>query len=194
MNLAWVLAVSVALGADAFSLAIAIGLVGIPKRLILRLSFLVAFFHVFMPLAGLLAGQTLGLFLGRLAQTLGALVLLGLGGKMVYNVYRPAKESLPFGEARRLLQPRGMPSGVSLSGYGIYALVFSVSLDALSVGFSLGTLGSAIGGTVLIMGTVAGLMTGTGLILGRFLGKRAGERAELLGGLALLLIGVQLFF
>ncbi|WP_206811222.1 manganese efflux pump MntP [Paradesulfitobacterium ferrireducens] len=194
MNLAWVLAVSVALGADAFSLAIAIGLVGISKRMIVRLSVLVAIFHVFMPLIGLVAGQTLGLFLGRLARALGAFILIGLGGKMLYHVLRPTRESAPLAEARRLLQPRGMPPGVSLNGYGIYALGFSVSLDALSVGFSLGTLGSTIVQTVLTMGVVAGLMTGTGLVLGRFLGRRAGERAELFGGLALLLIGVKLFF
>lgn len=68
----------------------------------------------------------------------------------------------------------------------------SVSLDALSVGFSLGTIKADIFLTVISIGAIAGLMTGMGLVLGRILGTWLGDKAELLGGLALFLIGVKL--
>jgi len=71
-------------------------------------------------------------------------------------------------------------------------LAASVSLDALSVGFSLGTIRADIFMTVMIIGIIAGLMTGMGLVLGRIMGTRLGEKAELFGGLALLLIGIKL--
>lgn len=80
MNIAWVVAVAIALGADAFSLSLAIGLSGIKKHMMVRLSLVVAVFHVVMPLGGMMLGQALGSILGRYASIIGALVLIGLGG------------------------------------------------------------------------------------------------------------------
>ncbi|MHB8073549.1 manganese efflux pump MntP [Desulfosporosinus fructosivorans] len=194
MNLAWVVAVAIALGADAFSLSLAIGLAGIRKSMVLRLSFVVAVFHVIMPLSGMILGQASGSILGHYASGIGALVLIGLGGRMVYKVYRPTIERYPLGEARKALFQSNLSTNTSLSGFGIYVLAASVSLDALSVGFSLGTIRADLLISVLIIGVIAGLMTGIGLVLGRVMGTRLGDKAELLGGLALLLIGVKLLF
>ncbi|MDR3584686.1 MAG: manganese efflux pump MntP family protein [Desulfosporosinus sp.] len=194
MNLAWVVAIAIALGADAFSLSLAIGLSGIRKRMMFRLSLVVAIFHVVMPLVGIMLGEASGAILGRYASLIGALVLIGLGGRMLYKVFRPTTEHFPLGEARSALMPNNSATNSSLSGFGIYMFAASVSLDALSVGFSLGTIKTDIFLTVMIIGTVAGLMTGMGLILGRVLGTWLGDKAELLGGLALCLIGVKLLF
>lgn len=194
LNLAWIFALSIALGADAFSLALAIGLVGVGKRMTLKLSLIVALFHVLMPLGGLLLGQTLGVFMGHFARTIGALVLLWLGGRMLFHVWRPDPQYMPLSKARRTINHNQLPAGVSLRGIGLYALAATVSLDALSVGFSLGTVDSQIGLTVLIMGTVAGIMMGSGLVLGRFIGSWLGKRAEALGGLVLVLIGLRMLF
>lgn len=187
--------ISIALGADAFSLALSIGLAGVNKRMIFRLSFLVAIFHIVMPLVGLVAGQTLGILLGRLAKGIGAMVLIWLGGKMLLNIQKPVIKHFAFSQARtEIFHSLKLPSGISLQGFGIYALVASVSLDALSVGFSLGTVESRIGLIVLIIGIIAGVMTASGLILGRIVGTWLGDKAEVLGGLVLVLIGVRLLF
>ena len=58
----------------------------------------------------------------------------------------------------------------------------------------MGTIKTDILITVMIIGATAGLMTGMGLVLGRILGTWLGDKAELFGGLALLLIGVRLLF
>lgn len=194
MNLVWVVAVAIALGADAFSLSMAIGLSGIRKRMMLRLLLVVAVFHVVMPLGGMMLGQALGTILGSFASLMGAFVLIWLGGRMLYKVYRPTTEHFPFGEARDVLLNKNLSTDGSLSGFGIYVFAASVSLDALSVGFSLGTIKTDIFITVMIIGAIAGLMTGMGLVLGRMLGTWLGDKAELLGGLALLLVGVKLLF
>lgn len=194
MNLAWVVAVAIALGTDAFSLSLAIGLAGIRNSMVLRLSLVVAVFHVLMPLGGMLAGQALGSLLGHYAGWLGGLVLIVLGARMLYRVYRPTVEHYPFREARTALFQKNPAPSASLSGVGIYLLAASVSLDALTVGFSLGTIRTDIYITVLIIGLIAGLMTAAGLILGRVMGTRVGDKAELLGGLALVLIGIKLLF
>ncbi|AET70909.1 putative membrane protein [Desulfosporosinus orientis DSM 765] len=192
MNLVWVVAVATALGADAFSLSLAIGLAGIRRSVMARLTLVVAVFHVLMPLGGMMLGQALGSILGQFASLIGALVLLWLGGRMLYSVFRPTTQSFPFREAREALFLNNTGGKGSLEGYGLYVLAASVSLDALSVGFSLGTIRTDIFMTVMIMGLIAGLMTGSGLVLGRIMGTRLGDRAELFGGLALLIIGIKL--
>lgn len=193
MSLTWVVAVAVALGADAFSLSLAIGLTSISKKLVIYLSSVVAVFHILMPLCGMILGQALGSILGQLASGIGAFVLMALGVRILYKIYRPAKEQYSFSEARKVLAHRHSFTE-SLSGWGIYALGASVSLDALSVGFSLGTIKADVFFTVMLIGLTAGLMTGSGLILGRIIGTRLGDKAEMLGGIALFLIGVKLFF
>lgn len=194
MRIGWVITVAIALGADAFSLSLAIGLAGMRKSIMLRLSLVVAVFHVIMPLGGMMLGQALGSLLGRLASGVGALVLIGLGGRMLYKVFRPTIEQFSFREAREVLARKSLSSPLVLQGWGMYGLAASVSLDALSVGFSLGTVEADILLTVMSIGLVAGMMTGIGLILGRIMGTWLGDKAELLGGLALLLIGLKLFF
>ena len=193
LDLAWVVAVAIALGMDAFSLSLAIGLSGIKKPVMLKFILTVAAFHVFMPLCGMVLGQALGNILGRLASMLGALIIVGLGGSMLYKGFRPGPRRFSFAEAQQARLQKKLFRDVSYQGWGLYILAASVSLDALSVGFSLGTFGVHIAITVFLMGLIAGTMTGMGLALGQIVGTRLGDKAELLGGLALFLIGIKLF-
>lgn len=177
MEIAWVIAVSIALGMDAFSFSLALGLLGIRNKMALRLALVVAIFHVFMPLLGLWVGQKLGTLFGDIAVGVGALILFWLGGKMLWG-------ALQGGETKSTVP--------SLKGWGMYGLAGSVSLDALSVGFSLGTFVSKIIPAILIIGLTAGIMTGGGVLLGRRMGTWLGNKAEALGGVILILIGLKM--
>ncbi len=184
------LAVAVALGTDAFSLALGMGLTGLRPR-DFYFPVIVAVFHVFMPLAGMFAGRILGELMGQIAGVLGGVVLLLIGVRTLYNsLQETGMESLSFAAARNLLQKKRKLKGKPLST--LMFLAAGVSVDALSVGFGLGTLGGAIIGAVLVIGLVAGTMTALGLILGRFLGGWTGRWAETAGGLILLLIGLKI--
>lgn len=177
MELAWIIAVSIALGMDAFSFSLALGLLGIHNKTGLRLAIIVAIFHVIMPLIGLWAGQKLGDLFGDIAIGIGAIILLWLGLKMILGSLKKTENK----------------SNISnLKGWGIYVLAGSVSLDALSVGFSLGTFVSNILFAVVSMGLIAGIMTGGGILLGRRAGTWLGNKAEALGGVILLLIGLKM--
>jgi len=178
LELIWIIAVSIALGMDAFSFSLALGMIGIDNKIALRLSVVVAVFHVFMPLLGLWIGQKLGLLFGNVAVGIGAVILLWLGSKMILGAIRGSGE-------------KNIPS---LKGFGIFVLAGSVSLDALSVGFSLGTFVSMILPATLIMGFTAGIMTGGGILLGRRIGTWAGSKAEAVGGGILFLIGLRMAF
>jgi putative Mn2+ efflux pump MntP len=77
---------------------------------------------------------------------------------------------------------------------GLLLVGLSVSMDALSVGFTLGTVKVNLWFVALITGIVAGVMTLSGLLLGRRVSKILGDRAQIVGGLILLLIAGKLIF
>ena len=195
MDLLTLLLVAVALATDAFSVALGIGMRGVQRRELLLMSGTVLAFHVVMPLIGVVLGGVLGALIGRYAAWIGAGIIIFIGLNMIREALRPGEEILEFGAPGP-----GRPAclnqklqNLSRGGWGLFILGFSVSLDALSVGFGLGTIFvEQLPITVGVIGSVAGIMTAMGLILGRFLGCWIGTRAGLLGGLVLVVVGCKI--
>jgi len=194
MNLYTLMLIAVALGTDAFALAVGIGVAGIRYRRILIVSGVVCAFHILMPLIGLGIGAVLGKLVGNVATVIGAAVLILIGLNMLWEVWKERTQAFSFHQAKKRLnfgaaQERGINSF-----WGLIMLAGSVSIDALSVGFGLGTLKAQITLTVLVLGLVAGLMTALGFFLGRGLGSWLGEKAEVAGGAILVAVGMRLLF
>lgn len=78
------------------------------------------------------------------------------------------------------------------SFYGIILLGATVSLDALSVGFTLGFQQASLGLAALVIGVVAGAMTYIGLGFGRRIEGWLGHRAVMMGGVVLVFIGFDM--
>jgi putative Mn2+ efflux pump MntP len=203
MSFFGLLLIALALGTDAFSLSIGIGMRGVRNRQVLLLSVTVLLFHVFMPLIGVVLGQILGEMVGRYAAWIGAGVIILIGLKMIRQALLPQEQVLSFsqlgrGERASLSKSSNCASNSklknsSLEGWGLIILGLSVSLDALSAGLGLGALSvQRLQVTVGVIGIAAGLMTATGLIFGRYLGQWFGTRAELVGGLVLVAVGIKL--
>ncbi|PKM90139.1 MAG: hypothetical protein CVU87_03300 [Firmicutes bacterium HGW-Firmicutes-12] len=193
MNYITVLLVSIALGIDAFSVAVSIGLGGANKKQMLTVTAIVTLFHVIMPLLGLYLGTYLGKIAGPTASSIGALVLIAIGLSILWKslkelgyISQPKNKGLATQDKRSILS---INSPLSLILLGA-----SVSLDALTVGFGLGALKVDLFLTVITMGIIAGLMTLIGLVFGKKLNRTLGEKAEILGGLILVVIGVKLLF
>ncbi len=177
MSFPTIILLAAALGADAFSMCLGVGMSGVRRFQIILISVTVLLFHIMMPLAGWYIGNRAGSLVGNAAALAGALVLIYLGARMLWDVYRRDPEDTRL---------------AIVNTWGLLMLSASVSLDALSVGFTLGTHKVNLLLVVLTFGVVAGLMTFAGLVLGRILGRLAGERAQLLGGVILLGIGIKL--
>ncbi len=180
MSIVTLIVLAVALGTDAFSLCVGIGLAGVTRRQMLVISVTVLVFHVFMPLAGWVVGEFAGSRLGRAASVIGAVLLVYLGARMIWTTIRGGRET----EIKK----------INFTTWGLVLLGTSVSMDALSVGFTLGARQVNLLLTAGTIGIVAGAMTASGLIFGRFVGRWVGERAQLLGGVILVGIGAKLFF
>lgn len=133
-----------------------------------------------MPIIGYYIGELVGSYVDRAAAIVGALILLYLGVRMIKNGFTGDGED----EQKQMLGNTG----------GLLVLSGSVSMDALSVGFTLGTQDVNLMQAALVMGVVAGIMTYTGLNFGRFVGEKLGEKAQIIGGVILIAIGIRLFF
>ncbi|MDT8903735.1 manganese efflux pump MntP family protein [Anaeroselena agilis] len=185
---------STALGTDLFSVAIPIGMNRVRLRVIFRSAAVFALFHIGMILTGYHVGHWLGGMVEHVgtyhidwpaaavqdwASAIGALVLTALGVHMI-------RENAAGNDR----QAAGHP----LQGLALVGLAVSVSLDALAAGFSLGMMDVDLIKLSVVLGAVIFCVGIVGLGLGRRLGRYIGGRAELVGGLVLMLLGVHVFW
>lgn len=168
-----------ALGADAMSLSVGIGLRGVSWREVIRVSVTIGIFHVGMPLLGALVGYHFGIFAGSIARWLGAGIVAYIGIRMIKGCLCAKEETA---------------CQWTLAGFPLIMLAIGVSIDALSVGFSMGAFGYSIYATALTFGIFSAVMSGVGLIFGDRIGKLMGERCELIGGCVLIILAIHMLF
>ncbi len=168
------------LSMDAFAVAIlsSATLDRLTGRRLFRLSFHFGLFQALMPLAGWAAGRPLASAVGAWDHWVAFCILAAIGTRTVANSIRDEP-----GRARTADPTRG---------YKLLALSVATSIDALAVGATFGILQVRIVLPVLVIGLVAAGMTTLGMWLGRRLGRAFGKRAELVGGIVLLGIGLKI--
>ena len=111
------------------------------------------------------------------ASTIGALVLAAVGVNMV-------KQNITGGDRDRSLSH-------PLHGLALVVLATSVSIDALAAGFSMGMMEVDLVKLSIILGAVIFSIAVISLALGRKFGRLIGSRAELAGGLVLILLSAH---
>lgn len=179
MSLWTIVLIAVALGMDAFSMSIGIGMQGISVSRTGQLSITVGILHIILPLMGIYLGQVLGTVAGDIAGYIGAAVLILLGAKIIYEEFKPKADD-------EAMDP--------ISGWQFIVLPVSVSLDSLSIGFSLGTFGvSKMVMITGIFGAIAAAMTAAGVFLGIRIGHSI-EKTSILGGGILIVLGLKMLF
>jgi putative Mn2+ efflux pump MntP len=181
MNLFLVIPVALALAMDAF--AVSIGLSVRPEGLKmgqrLRLAVFFGFFQFLMPLVGWLAGQEFLHYMHDVDHWVAFVLLFIVGGKMVAESFRnqDMKKKTP---------------GDPTMGVTLIMLSIATSIDAFAVGLSFAAIQQKILYPSIIIGVVAFVMTLVGTKIGPVIGRVAGKRAELCGGIVLILIGVKI--
>jgi putative Mn2+ efflux pump MntP len=181
MNIAVVLSIALALAMDAFAVSVGISLrpAQAGRGQAMRLSFSFGFFQFMMPICGWLAGTRILPLIQSFDHWVAFSLLFLIGCRMIYSVLRP----------RRAPQTgRHDPT----RGRSLLLLSVATSVDALAVGLSFAALGMTIWYPSVVIGVVAFFMTLLGTKLGPLLGQIVGRRAELFGGLVLILIGIKI--
>jgi len=168
---------AVALGCDAFSVAVCIGLGGAtpPQRLRLALGF--GGFQFLMPIIGIFAGARLGRSFGVVADYSGGAILILMGAVIVIRAVRSGFTCPVFNHSSLL---------------SLFTASIGVSLDALVVGFGIGLFSArAILTTCSVIGVTAFAMTSVGFEVGNRIGRLVQNRSTIVGGLILIAIGAR---
>lgn len=181
MNIFIVFGVALALAMDAFavSVGVSLSLEGITKKQTFRLAIHFGFFQFMMPIVGWLAGNSLLKHIQAIDHWIAFGLLLFIGVKMIYESFKHGKKA----KEKNIDPTKGLP---------IIMLSVATSIDAFAVGLSFAALHESILYPAVVFSLVAFLMTILGTRLGPPLGQRIGKRAELAGGLILILIGIKI--
>lgn len=133
------------------------------------------FFQAFMPLLGYGVGSAMAAILSRFGPYLVGLVL----GLIGLNMLRAA-----------LSGEEGEPVCIKLTVQLILLQAVMTAIDALFVGVTFGALGINPW-MLLIIGVTTFILVSFAVVLGKTLGKLIGNKAELLGGILLILVAIR---
>ncbi|RSK28955.1 manganese efflux pump [Bacillus sp. HMF5848] len=164
-----------ALGMDAFSIGLGMGMIRLRLKQIFLIGVVIGIFHIWMPLIGMVIGRFLSHQFGNIAAYLGGGLLLFLGIQMIVSSFKD--------DEGPMLTP---------VGFGLLVFAFSVSVDSFSAGLSLGIYGARTIVTVAMFGIVSMALTWLGLFIGRHTQSWFGTYSEALGGSILLAFGIKL--
>ena len=132
-------------------------------------------FQALMPFLGYLLGSTFEHYITAFDHWVAFVLLLLIGGNMI-------KES--FGEAEKLNDDFGFKT--------MLMLAVATSIDALAVGITFAFLQVRIVPAALLIGVTTFCLSALGIYIGNRFGARYKSRAELAGGIILILIGVKI--
>lgn len=171
------LMLGIGLAMDSFAVSVAVGASRnrIPLIQLLKMSLIFAVFQGGMPVIGFLASHLFPDSYAAWDHWLAFGLLSIVGGKMVW-------ESM-FSEAESNLDISRL--------FVLCTLGLATSLDALAVGFTLSAITDQIPLAIITIGLSTLVLSSAGPTLGRLLGKLLREKAELGGGILLILLGVK---
>ena len=173
----------VGLSMDAFAVAICKGL-GMRKirwRDALVIALFFGGFQALMPLIGWLLGSQFQQYITSIDHWI-AFILLGfIGGKMMVEAVREWNEE-------ETVEVMDAP----IDHKNMFVLAVATSIDALAVGITFAFLNTPIIEAITIIGITTMVLSIIGVIVGNFFGSRYKSKAEFIGGLILVLLGLKI--
>lgn len=190
MTLLEIIVLGVALSADAFAMTISNTFVyaSESKRRLVLMPVMFGLFQGLMPLLGYFVGGLAAEVIERYAGII-TLVILGIVGG---NMIREGAEALLHpGEDEA---EHAGPVAKRLTMVTILAQAFATAIDAFAVGVSLRAQAVNIVVAASIIALTTLVLCLAALAMGRKLGEVLGDRAQVAGGIVLVLIGLKAFF
>ncbi|RHQ41184.1 MULTISPECIES: manganese efflux pump MntP [unclassified Roseburia] len=171
------------LSMDAFAVSICKGLSmrKVNKKQCLVIGLFFGGFQALMPFIGWVLGSQFEQYITSIDHWI-AFILLGfIGGKMVVEAIREKDEAVEVGKMDSPLDLKEM-----------FILAIATSIDALAVGITFAFLQVPIVEAVSIIGITTFVISVIGVYVGNFFGNRYKKKAELAGGIILILIGLKI--
>lgn len=176
------LLLGVGLSMDAFAVAICKGLH--MRSIRYRDTFMIALFfggfQALMPLLGWFLGSQFESYIAAFDHWIAFILLAFIGGKMIWEVLHGSEEEDEGGCSEKLDLKE------------LFVLAVATSIDALAVGISLAIVGANIWEGISIIGVTTFLFSVAGVFIGNRFGIKYKSKAELCGGIILVLIGLKI--
>lgn len=172
--------IAVGLSMDAFAVALCKGL-GMRRLNYVHALVIALFFGVFqgvMPLIGWFLGTQFEQYITPVDHWIAFALLAYIGGKMIWDAFHEE------GEAEACESRLDMKE--------LFMLAIATSIDALAVGITFAFLHVDIVPAVLLIGLITLGLSFVGVLIGHRFGTRFQKKAEIAGGVVLVLIGLKI--
>ncbi|MCL2531375.1 MAG: manganese efflux pump MntP family protein [Oscillospiraceae bacterium] len=178
MRMIELILIALGLSMDAFAVAVCKGL-SLPKVRLRHMLVVGLYFGVFqavMPLLGWLLGARFAGYVQAIAPWIAFVLLAIIGAKMIWESRKKTEEDCNPSLGLRVMLP----------------LAIATSIDALATGVTFAFLQVNIIPAVLLIGAITLGMSMVGVKIGNVFGLRFKSRAELVGGIILIVMGLKI--
>ena len=171
--------IGVGLSMDAFAVSVCkgLGMEKINKKHAFLIGLYFGGFQALMPFLGWALGIRFQKYITSVDHWIAFGLLAVVGGKMIWEASKPRDADEDAGPRR---------SGP----WALIATAIGTSIDAAAVGVGLAFIGADIWLIAASIGCTTFVLTTVGMLIGKSVGARFGKTAELLGGIALICLGV----
>lgn len=179
MSIVELFLIAVGLSMDAFAVAVCKGL-SMQKCTVKKAAIVGAWFGVFqggMPLLGYILGVQFKEIITSIDHWIAFVLLCLIGGNMI-------REALSEDEEEACSE--------SLDGKTMFGLAVATSIDALAVGVTFAFLQVSIVPAVSFIGVVTFVLSMIGVKVGNVFGEKYSSKAEIAGGVILILLGLKI--
>ena len=173
----------VGLSMDAFAVSVCkgLGMKKLNKKQALIIGLYFGGFQALMPFVGWLLGSQFQKYITSIDHWI-AFILLGfIAGKMMIEAVREWNEE-------EVVDVMDAP----IDHKNMLVLAVATSIDALTVGITFAFLGTPIVEAITIIGITTMVISIAGVVVGNFFGSRYKSKAEFIGGLILVLLGLKI--
>lgn len=181
MGIVELLLIGIGLSMDAFAVSICKGL-NMKKVNKVHCAVIALFFGGFqalMPLIGWALGKQFESYITSIDHWIAFVLLALIGGNMVRESRQKEEEEIEKCEPKLNIKE-------------LFLLAIATSIDALAVGITFAFLKVNIIPAIAIIGTTTFIISAIGVFVGNIFGSKYKDKAELAGGIILILIGVKI--
>lgn len=182
MGFAELFLIGVGLSMDAFAVSVCKGLnmrgkVNFKHAGVIALSF--GGFQALMPLIGYFLGIGFEKYITKIDHWIAFLLLGFIGGKMVIEAIKEWNAEDKQEEDKLVIKE-------------LFILAVATSIDALAVGITFAFLSVNIWSAISIIGVTTFILSLIGVVIGNKFGSKYKSKAELVGGIILVLMGIKI--
>lgn len=179
MGIVAVILIALSLTIDTFAVSVTTGLLETKIKMWqgVRIAIIFAFLQAIMPVIGWFLGIQISHLINAYNHWIAFALLIIIGGKMLFDAFKKDEEKKPIN-----------PFDFKV----IIGLGIATSIDALIIGVSFAFFEVNIWLAAFITGFFTYFVAMIGMLLGKKIGHLIGNKAEIVGGLVLIGIGVKI--